>query len=913
MSSAPDAPGRERAQPPTRAESGLARLLADPRGPGFARGLVEQVLAPEDLRAAGRALERLSRDLPHALPWHLRAAVTLGGGFAPLLPWPIVPMVRAVLTRMLGHLVLGGAPRRLGRSLVRLRARGIRPMVQLLEAGSLAGGALGPAEADRALAATVELLERDDIDDVLIELPVLVAGIDLWDLDGTVESAVARLTPLLTTAADRRVIVDLDDAALLDVTVAVFTGLLEQAPLAPVRAGLSLPSAVPSAVPLLQRLTGWAQARVRAGGAGIVLRLRDENRPDAHSESVLQQQLDWALRAEHAAALTVMLASTNPRLLAWAQQLAHERAVPLELELPLGGPGELLAIAAGSLRVHAAIAVPAAPEALARHLSRRIDALAPGPAAPDAAPGALAQPGAPGDVDAAVAEDRRWGRRMRERAAHSTLGRGTVDAAAQQHPDALVAGDAAWRARPVADRARVIEDAAEVLAVFRSRLVEVQLSEAGLGITVADAEAGDAVQIAVRCAADAAELEALDHARPQPLPMTIVHGTQASLSVQASAVLAALAAGSAVLLEGRRVSAVLAEALWEAGVPRGALAFAAPGAAPAPPSGSRTVRPVAEREVIVVAPSADADEAIAAIAASESEAVLVGGIGSARRFRSRLADALGGDPGPRLAASLDEAITMADGASRAVLFSTDPAQLAHWADRAGPARLGVGTAVPARPAHPRSAVLEASGWQPLPAEPSEHIQLTGVADPAAALITAAQAGLDFGGFDRVRRAARSDEAAWLAEFSLRHELGPRAMLRYRPVPVTLRLNEQQPLEHLVRLLAAAARAGAAVAISSALPLPTRLVDSFAGPLPPLTVTALAIEPDAAWEARVRAGVTGRIRIIGADPAIPRSDDIRTGPVTAAGRIELLTFLREQTVVLSEAAATLAGRERGAAS
>ena len=86
-----------------------------------------------------------------------------------------------------------------------------------------------------------------------------------------------------------------------------------------------------------------------------------------------------------------------------------------------------------------------------------------------------------------------------------------------------------------------------------------------------------------------------------------------------------------------------------------------------------------------------------------------------------------------------------------------------------------------------------------------------------------------------------------------------------------------------------------------MPLPTPLVESFHDPVPTAIVTDVAVESDAAWLARAPQ-LTGRVRLIGGDPhalaeAVGGSPDvaIHAGPVMTSGRIELLPFLREQSV------------------
>ena len=183
----------------------------------------------------------------------------------------------------------------------------------------------------------------------------------------------------------------------------------------------------------------------------------------------------------------------------------------------------------------------------------------------------------------------------------------------------------------------------------------------------------------------------------------------------------------------------------------------------------------------------------------------------------------------------------------------------------------------------------------------------------SSVIKKAQSGLDFAEFDRVRRAAQSDERAWETEYGVGRDVSAlgveRNVFRYRPVPVTIRLSEGEPLGHLVRLLAAASRVGSAVDISSAIPLPTSLVqtfgDEFGSTLGPVLVSEHTVESDASWLNRVRTLDASRVRLIGGDPvalaeAVNGSVDIAiwSGPVTTSGRIELLPFLHEQAISIT---------------
>uniref|UniRef100_UPI00286C16D1 proline dehydrogenase family protein n=1 Tax=Salinibacterium sp. TaxID=1915057 RepID=UPI00286C16D1 len=287
--------------------------------------------------------------------------------------------------------------------------------------------------------------------------------------------------------------------------------------------------------------------------------------------------------------------------------------------------------------------------------------------------------------------------------------------------------------------------------------------------------------------------------------------------------------------------------------------------------------------------------------------------------------------GVMTAATLDEGIALqnaVDYGLTAGIHSLDTVEVARWLDTVEAGNLYVnrgttGAIVRRQPfggwkrstvgtsakAGGPNYVLTLGRWGAVEAEPRNDILLPGISDRVASVIKKAQAGLEFPDFDRVRRAAQSDEKAWAAEFGVARDVSAlgveRNVFRYRPVPVTLRLSEGEPLGHIVRLLAAASRAGAAVDVSSAVPLPTPLVQTFGDPAAAVLVGELTVESDAAWLARVRTLDTARVRLVGGDPlalaeALHGNVDVAvwSGPVTTAGRIELLPFLHEQAISIT---------------
>jgi RHH-type proline utilization regulon transcriptional repressor/proline dehydrogenase/delta 1-pyrroline-5-carboxylate dehydrogenase len=1094
----------------------LAGLLKDPLGLEFTIGFVDRVVRPEDLRVAARNLEKLSRRTPAFLPWYLRFAILVGGGFAPLLPWPIVPLARRVFRGMVGHLVIDATPKKLDATLARLRGRGIRLNLNLL-----GEAVLGDDEAANRLAGTRELLERDDVDYVSIKVSSIASQLSMWALDDMVETVVERLTPLYEFAAQsptaKFINLDMEEYRDLDLTVAVFQRLLDQPALRGLEAGIVLQAYLPDALAALQGLTQWAIRRRAEGGAGIKVRVvKGANlameRVDAtihgwplatwHSkretDTNYKRVLDWAFTPEHSDAVRIGVAGHNLFDVAFAWLLAKARKVEhrVEFEMLLGmatGQADAVKHDVGGLLLYTPVVHPrefdsaisylirrleenssqenfmsgvfelATEEAVfAREAERfldslsRLDAAVPsshrvqqrGRTLAASGPGFENEP----DTDPSIAANRVWGNAVLERSGQSELGAATVaagriaDAAAlEQRVEAALRAATEWAARPAAERARVLRDAGDVLAAFRGRLVEVMASEAGKTIAEGDVEVSEAVDFARYYAERVEELDSVENALWQPPKLTVVTPPwNFPVAIPAGGVLAGLAAGGAVMIKpaslSKRSAAVMVEALWEAGVPRGLLEFVdltdralgprliahpavdkviltgAYETAQAFRSWRADLPLVAEtsgKNAIVVTPSADLDLAVADIVRSAfghagqkcsaaSLAILVGSVATSERFARQLEDAArtlrvgwpqqratqmgplvepangklldalttlgpgeewmlqprrlddagqlwspgirtGVQPGSEFhrteyfgpvlgimtAATLDEAIALQNAVEfglTAGIHSLDTAEVARWLDTVQAGNLYVNRGItgaivrrqpfggwkrsavgPGAKAGGPNYVASLGSWRALEREPVNDILLDGLSGPVASVIKKAQTGMDFPGFDRVRTAAQSDERAWSEEYGASRDVSgldvERNVFRYLPTTVTLRLSEGQPLAHLVRLIAAATRAGSAIDISTALPLPTALAQSFESLAPPVVVRSLIVESDAAWLARVPGTGAARIRLVGGDAvalagAVDADVAIHSGAVTTSGRVELLPFLREQAVSIT---------------
>ena len=373
----------------------LAGLLRDPKGLSFAVGFVDGVVRPEDLKVSARTLAALAPDVPRFLPAPLRAAVRVGGRLAPVMPGVVVPIARRVLRHMVGHLVVDATDARLGRAIARIRRRDVRLNVNLL-----GEAVLGRGEASRRLRETERLLARDDVDYVSIKVSAAVEPHNPWAFDEAVDDIVERLTPLFRLAAaqgGKFVNLDMEEYKDLDLTIAVFTRLLDMPDLIGLEAGIVLQAYLPDALAAMIRLQEWAARRRARGGAGIKVRLvKGANLPMERVESTVhgwplatweskratdtnyKRVLDYALRPEHIGNVRLGVAGHNLFDIAFAWLLAGRREVRpgIEFEMLLGmaeGQAEVVRREVGGLLLYTPVVRPEQFDVAIAYLIRRLE------------------------------------------------------------------------------------------------------------------------------------------------------------------------------------------------------------------------------------------------------------------------------------------------------------------------------------------------------------------------------------------------------------------------------------------------------------------------------------------------------------------------------------------------------------
>ncbi|WP_151528696.1 MULTISPECIES: proline dehydrogenase family protein [Corynebacterium] len=341
----------------------LSEMVRSEGGIDFTMGFVDRVARPEDNAVSARELNRLASPLDaqrrtqSAIPDFMgvvnKSLITAGSLLAPAMPHVAMPIARAKLRQMVGHLVFDAQGSKLDKLLDRAAEQGFQLNVNLL-----GEAVLGEKEADRRLERTLELLQNPKVTYVSIKASAVVSQLNHWDFEGSVEALKDKIRPLYRAAqerADRPFInLDMEEYKDLELTLRLFTELMAEEEFHDLETGIVIQAYLPDSVGALEQLVTFARERVANGGAPIKVRIvKGANLSMERVEAELHdwpqapymskaevdanylRLLDYVLTEDNADAIRIGVASHNLYTLATAIELADKRGVSRQLDIEM--------------------------------------------------------------------------------------------------------------------------------------------------------------------------------------------------------------------------------------------------------------------------------------------------------------------------------------------------------------------------------------------------------------------------------------------------------------------------------------------------------------------------------------------------------------------------------------------------
>ena len=250
----------------------LARLMDDTRGKAFLFAMVDEVFRSQKRgMQAERWRELLGEfglpDYPAPID---RALMSVGGAASVVVPQIVMPQVEARMRAETERVILDGAPEALRKYLQERRRAGFD-----INLNHLGEAVLGEDEAARRLQMVLHYLAQPEINYVSVKISAIYSQINLLAWDETLAAIKARLRQLYRAALPEGKFINLDMEEYRDLalTIAAFQQTLDEPEFAQLEAGIVLQAYLPDSWTAQQEVVAWAQQRAENGGAPIKIRL----------------------------------------------------------------------------------------------------------------------------------------------------------------------------------------------------------------------------------------------------------------------------------------------------------------------------------------------------------------------------------------------------------------------------------------------------------------------------------------------------------------------------------------------------------------------------------------------------------------------------------------------------------------
>jgi len=349
----------------------FSRLFKDEKAISVTVSLTDEVMRITSAKDAARVLKKAAKSatltgfgLINALGLKLIAVISI------VMPKPVLIAVHIQVKRLSKGIILPFESSKLARQIKRRAKKGIR-----LNINVLGEAVLGEREAAERFERVLEMMYRPEVDYVSVKLSSVVSQIITLDQDGTLTRVSEKLRIIYKNAIETDTFVNLDMEEFRDLrlTVDAFKLVLSEDEFEKLYAGIVLQAYLPESHEVFAELVQWSQERHKNNGGVIKIRLvKGANLAMEKAEATLHgwvaapyqskanvdasysRLLDTALRAEHADAVRIGVASHNLFHIAFALEIAKKRKVMNQLDIEMlegmANP-EALAIAKRNLRI----------------------------------------------------------------------------------------------------------------------------------------------------------------------------------------------------------------------------------------------------------------------------------------------------------------------------------------------------------------------------------------------------------------------------------------------------------------------------------------------------------------------------------------------------------------------------------
>ena len=349
----------------------FTRLFKDPKAISVTVSLTDEVMRITSAKDSVRILRKAAKDSSLAgFGLFNTVGLKLIAAISRVLPKPVLFAVHTQVKLLSKGIILPAESKKLSRQIKRRAKKGIR-----LNINVLGEAVLGEDEANERFERVMQMMARPEVDYVSVKLSSVASQIISLDRKGTLDRVSEKLRHIYRTSISTNTFVNLDMEEFRDLrlTVDAFKLVLNEGEFKNLYAGLVLQAYLPESHEVFAELVEWSLERNKQSGGVVKIRLvkganlaMEKAEAELHGwvaapykskadvDASYSRLLDTALRAEHAKAVRIGVASHNLFHIAFALEIAKKRNVMEQLDLEMlegmANP-EALAIAKRSMRI----------------------------------------------------------------------------------------------------------------------------------------------------------------------------------------------------------------------------------------------------------------------------------------------------------------------------------------------------------------------------------------------------------------------------------------------------------------------------------------------------------------------------------------------------------------------------------